>query len=376
MNSIDKFDANFKTLNVNSCDVDFIDAKTLDGAIYGISYSETEKLYRRMPKEVADAVSEGVSNLSYHTASGRIKIKTDSPFLMIRAEVPCNIVMNAMSVSGQWGFTIKDKNFFHGVIGPTDNDIFFQRDNDRTYFQGMRYLGEGEHDLTVYTPLCNGVFEIYFGIKKGCYLTKGSDYTYKKPVVFYGSSITQGAGATASANNYINIISHTLDTDVYNLGFSGNAKGEQVMSDYLARLDPSAYVIDYDHNAPDYVHLEKTHYPLYENIRSKHPDVPIIFVTRPDVDRDTITVDGVSREPVIGFYPNGNYDVNRRLKVVKNTYLKAVANGDKNVYFIPGNELIPEDVRPYASADTCHPNDLGFYYMAKTIGGVLKILLK
>ena len=376
MNRIEKYDANFKAINISSSEVEFFDAKTIDGALYGIYYCNTEKLYRRMPKEVADEVSEGVAHLAYHTASGRLKIKTNSPYLVIRAEETPNSVMNNMPISSQWGFSIKENGVYHGVVLPIADEIFSQRDNERVTFQGMRYLGEGEHDLTIYFPLYNGVKEVYIGVKKGAYVEKGSEYKYQTPVVFYGSSITQGGCVTASCNAHVNIVSEMLDTNVLNLGFSGNAKGEKIMADYLASLNPSVYVIEYDHNAPNDQHLQETHYPLYKTIRDSHPTTPIILVTRPDVDRDYVSVDGIMREPVVGYEENADIEANRRINVVKNTYNKGIANGDKNLYFIHGETLIPCKLRQYATIDTCHPNELGAYYMAKKTCEILKPLLE
>ena len=240
----------------------------------------------------------------------------------------------------------------------------------------MRYLGEGEHDLTIYFPLYNGVKEVYVGVKQGSYVVCGSEYKYQTPVVFSGSSITQGGCVTASCNAHVNIVSEMLDTNVLNLGFSGSAKGETVMANYLASLNPSVYVIEYDHNAPTVQHLDKTHYPLYKTVRDSHPNTPIILVSRPDVDRNYILVDGVMREPVVGYSENADIDPNHRINVIKNTYEKGLASGDKNLYFIHGETLIPTELRNYATIDTCHPNELGAYYMAKRTVEVLKPLLE
>ena len=376
MNRIEKYDANFKAINISSSEVEFFDAKTIDGALYGIYYCNTEKLYRRMPKEVADEVSEGVAHLAYHTASGRLKIKTNSRFIVIRAELEPYDIMNNMPISSQWGFSIKENGIYHGAIMPTSNEIIAQRDCTLTTFQGMRYLGEGEHDLTIYFPLYNNVKEVFIGVEKGAYVEKGSEYKYQTPVVFYGSSITQGGCVTASCNAHVNIVSEMLNTDVLNLGFSGNAKGEKIMADYLASLNPSVYVIEYDHNAPTVEHLQETHYNLYETIRAKNPTTPIILVTRPDVDRDYILVNGIIREPIVKFNYDANTNINRRINVVKNTYNKGIANGDKNLYFIHGETLIPCELRQYATIDTCHPNELGAYYMAKKTCEILKPLLE
>ena len=50
----------------------------------------------------------------------------------------------------------------------------------------------------------------------------------------------------------------------------------------------------------------------------------------------------------------------------------AIKNGDKNVYYIDGYSFFPSDCRRDCTVDGCHPNDLGFYFMAQKIGGVLK----
>lgn len=45
------------------------------------------------------------------------------------------------------------------------------------------------------------------------------------PVVYYGSSITQGVGVSRPGNCYEAMISRRFHLDFINLGFSGNARG-------------------------------------------------------------------------------------------------------------------------------------------------------
>ena len=63
-----------------------------------------------------------------------------------------------------------------------------------------------------------------------------------------------------------------------------------------------------------------------------------------------------------------------RFEIIRTTYQNAVDAGDKNVYFIPGSELMK-----YAgndgTVDNCHPNDLGFHSMARVLGDLLEQLL-
>lgn len=112
-------------------------------------------------------------------------------------------------------------------------------------------------------------------------LKQAPKYAVKKPVVYYGSSITQGACASRPGNCYESILSRRLDCDYINLGFSGSAKGEDAIVDYIIGLDMSVFVMDYDYNAPTPEHLEKTHSKMFKAIRAEHPTLPIIIMPRP-----------------------------------------------------------------------------------------------
>ena len=57
----------------------------------------------------------------------------------------------------------------------------------------------------------------------------------KKPVIFYGSSITHGAAASTPGYTYENLIAQKYNMTYVNLGFAGNAKAEDAMCDYIAK---------------------------------------------------------------------------------------------------------------------------------------------
>ena len=147
-----------------------------------------------------------------------------------------------------------------------------------------------------------------------------------------------------------------MDCDHINLGFSGNAKGEEAIAEYIAGLKMSAFVYDYDHNAPNPAHLAATHERMFRIIRNAQPELPILMLTRPKY-----YLEETEKE---------------RLEIVRRTYENALAAGDKNVYFIPGPELLMDLVREEALVDNCHPADGGFISMAYVIGEKLKEILK
>lgn len=63
------------------------------------------------------------------------------------------------------------------------------------------------------------------------------------------------------------------------------------------------------------------------------------------------------------------------LAAVKNDCKPCGENGDKNVYFIDGYSLFPDVARHDCTVDGCHPNDLGMYFMAERIGGVIASIM-
>jgi lysophospholipase L1-like esterase len=261
------------------------------------------------------------------------------------------------SLGSQSGFSIYADGVFEGNLRPEFANVQSAKDG-KYVFASMAYARTtGLRNIEIYTPLYNRVYEVFVGLKEGSILMPAKEYSNDLPVVFYGSSITQGGCASHAGNDYVSIVCRKLNLDYINLGFSGNAKGESNMADYLATLKASVIVLDYDFNAPNAEWLEETHYPLYKKIRKAQSNVPIVFMTRPNFLYDTKAC-----QP--------------RREVIYNNYLKAKSAGDENVWFINGESLLGKTDWDMCTVDNCHPNDLGFYRMAKKVYPVLKKILR
>ena len=63
-------------------------------------------------------------------------------------------------------------------------------------------------------------------------------------------------------------------------------------------------------------------------------------------------------------------------EVIMETYQKAIASGDKHVYFINGEKLFGDEDRLECTVDKTHPNDIGFYRMYQSILPTLKRALE
>ena len=68
-----------------------------------------EPYYRRMPQELADRVSAGVSELNHHTAGGRVRFRTDSPYISLHSVQSAVCLMEHMAVCGIGGFDLYAK---------------------------------------------------------------------------------------------------------------------------------------------------------------------------------------------------------------------------------------------------------------------------
>ena len=347
---IEDIDSNFKLPELDEPDIEWINARDERFTLLGIYFDEALGRYMRMPQDVASQVNQGVFNLCKHTSGGRLRFITDSPYVAVKAVVPSHSIMKNMCPIGTTGFAVYIDGTYRGSIVP-DQVEMMSTSQPRSGIQGIHKFGNtNEKNAEIYFPLYNGVFEMYVGIKKGSTLAPLPIYDSRR-VVFYGSSITQGGCATRPGNDYAAILCRKLGVDYVNMGFSGNAKGEPSMAEYLADMHFDVYVIDYDHNAPTVEHLEQTHYPFYQTIRAKNPDTPIIFISKPD------------------FKGTAN-DITRR-DLIRANYERALAAGDKAIYFIDGETLFGDEDSDACTLDGCHPNDLGFYRMATVVSPVV-----
>lgn len=358
-NNIENIDKNFHVDKVISKDgLKFIEVRNEPFKVYGLYDYKNQAEYRRMPDDVARNVSENVAHLCKCTAGGRVRFSTDSRYIAVKAVLPGGIShMTNMCIIGSSGLDLyvdeaedAERGYFRSFIPPAEDVDEFESKLD--------FKVKKMRSFTINMPPYNRLTNLYIGVDEDAVVCAGEEYRPILPIVYYGSSITQGGCASRPGNIYQNIISRRLNIDYINLGFSGNAKGEPAIAEYMAGLSMSVFVSDYDHNAPTFEHLTKTHFALYQTIREKNPELPYIMITKPD------------------YWNHRDIDeiLQRREHIMEN-YNKALALGDKNVYFIDGMKFFTGKYADMCTVDGTHPNDLGFSLMADRIGDVLEGIL-
>jgi len=345
---IEKIDANFKSAELKGRAVRFGDVRKAPFILTGFPFQTSEdQPLNRLPLDMTEQeVNKGALQLARCHTGGAVLFRTDSPFIAIRASAPTTREMVHMPSTGVSGYDLYERCYNGG-----ERFICNLRPNGGAVLNSG-WIRKTMCDYILYLPLYAGTDSVEIGVAPEAKFESPTPQRIQKPIVFYGSSITQGGCASRPANNYTTMICRALDAAQVNLGFSGSGRGEPAVARVIAKIDASVIVMDYDYNAPSTKHLRETHEPFFKIIREAHPDLPVIFISRPNTD-------------------NGG----ERMEIIRQTYKNAVAAGDKNVYFIPGDSLFGPNGLNYCTVDGTHPNDLGFYRMYEKILPVVKTAL-
>jgi len=337
-------DTNIKVATtLNKDDIIFYDTTKSPFSIHGVTMDDG--MFRRLPESVAEATSPGAVYVHTMCAGGRVRFVTDSPYIAISCKTPEAKKMSRMATTGTAGFDLYvDNRYFKTFVPPDDVE---------TGYDSLIELGSVHkmREICINMPLYTVITSLYVGVKEGSEIKEAEPYRVTTPVVFYGSSITQGGCATRPGMTYQAILSRRFGFDFVSLGFAGNARAEDEIIEYIKTLNMSMFVLDYDHNAPDCAHLEATHEKMFKAVRAAKKDIPIIIMPRP-------------------VYTPTKDEINRSI-IVQRTYQNAIDAGDKNVYYIDGKTLTAL-CKDDGFVDACHPTDLGFFSMAMAIGKLIE----
>ena len=320
--------------------------------VHGVAGVETRKSFERLPNEVIEKIPD-LDFLGRRCAGERVEFKTNSKNLKVKIDfktLGADIGMSIYACQSAFVYTGRGNDMrLVGLVKPQNYET--------KVFDASFELSGKMQDIIILLPRNEMINSVEIEIDDSAKIEAPTPYKYAKPIIFYGSSITEGGCSCNPSNYYSAIISRHLDVDFYNFGFSGCCKGESAMADFFNTLDFSIFVLDYDHNAPSVEHLRSTHEPFYKMIREKNENTPIIMISRP-------------RPYLVD-------DENERRSIIKQTYDNAIKNGDKNVYFIDGTTFFDgfEDSE-HCFIDGIHPNDLGFHKMAQGLEPLIKSLLE
>lgn len=318
---------------------------------------ERKRYYDRLPAVAEGKVTPNVWSLSHDSAGMMARFKSNASAVHVRYTlIKSNTAMPHMPGTGVSGIDLyarDEKGTWRwvNVIKPVDK----QNDQAGPLSEGMTPT---EREFAIYLPLYNGVDKVEIGVNEGA--TFEGLAPRKKPIVFYGTSITHGASASRPGMCHPAIIGRRLDMPTVNLGFSGNGKMDAAVGELLCKLDVAAYVIDCLPNMDAKLVTERTE-PLVKQLRAARPETPIILVEDRRNTNSWIHADRAR-----------HHDANHA--ALKEAFAKLQADGVKKLFNIPGDHLLGDDSD--GATDGSHPNDLGFVRQSDIMEPVIREALK
>lgn len=303
----------------------------IDLRIEGRGWSETEGPYGRLPPHAENRVPRIVWDLGQDSSGVTVRFVTDST-----------------EIAARWdGGTGTG---FLSVRAAAGLDLYAFRDG-RWEFCGSAYpeptrttrtlAGPLKAELTkylIYLPLRNRITRLEIGVRPESTLApppRARDPL--RPIVVYGTSITQGLSASRPGATHLAQLSRRLDREIINLGFVSAGKMEPEVVEILIELDPAFFVLDCVPNLYD-KDIAERYAHFVRRIRTVRPQTPILLVGSGQFEREI-----------------ANFELSR-------TYLALLDEGIDRLFYLPGEGMLDYDRD--ATIDGAHPNDLGFRKMA------------
>ena len=304
-----------------------------------VADSLKENKYDRLPASYKGFVREPVWNLSKNSAGLSIRFLSNSSVITAKWELLNNFSMNHMPDTGIKGIDLYFKNndkwqYINTGVPTGFNNEYRLIDN----------MDKELREYKIFLPLYDGIKNIEIGVDNSSFIQKPKK-SERKPIIFYGTSITQGACASRPGMAHTNIISRNLDRNVINFGFSGNGRMEYPISKLISESEPAFYVIECMPNMypPDLVSSNTI--PLVDVIRSKNPNTPIVLV-----DLFTSPINTLDKNAVKG--------TNEMNNALRNEYKKMIDKGYQNIIYIESSNALGNDFE--GTVDAVHFTDLGF----------------
>ncbi len=323
-------------------------------AVYGLPwFSEDTSVLRRLPARLKETFRQAVWSLAQDPSGGRIRFRTDSKNVGIVAQNPGFSNMHHMPSVGENGFDIYVDGKYLASTWPDKEGKMAQ------------IWGVGRErkmrDITIYLPLYKAVTIQSLSFEPEAQFEPPTPYAIPKPVVYYGSSITQGGCASNPGGSCQAILERWLNADFVNLGFSGNGLGEPALADAIRELDASCIVLDFWGNPSPAQYTNAL--PIFvDHLREKRPDIPIL-VTGPFYFPAEETSAAMAKMQ----------DTKRQFAhdLVESRRKK----GDHRITFVDGLKMLNRD-QTSGLVDGVHCNSLGFYFNAQGLQPFLKKALR
>ena len=316
-----------------------------------IADSLKESPYDRLPISYKEKVREPVWDLSKASAGITVRFHSNSTSINLKWTVLNDFDMPHMAATGIKGIDLYTKYNNKWRYVTTAGALVGQKKHQNNEvpkdsineYDLIKNMSPDFREYKLFLPLYDGVTKLEVGIDSTASIEKASPSAVK-PIVFYGTSITQGGCASRPGMAHTNIISRKLDVDCINYGFSGNGRMETPIVELISEIDAHFYVIECMQNMDSEQVSERVR-PLVDMIRSNHPYTPIVLVE--NMMYTTAFLDQTIETTLI-----------QENEALKNEFDKIIKRGTPNIFYIKDNKDFLLDNE--GTVDGVHLTDLGF----------------
>jgi lysophospholipase L1-like esterase len=317
--------------------------------VYGLYFFDySNPLFQRL--DDSTKYREKIWELSKLPAGARVRFKTNSTKLFFPLKNLTSYAWKNTSLIG-WG----------GCDVYINNKYFISITYDNVDTLDLKELADGSkiNSVDLYLPNYGTAAITQVGIDSSAQILPPDDYD--DVILFYGTSITQGASADRASNSFPALISRELNADFYNFGFSGNGKGEEEIQNTLSSIEADLYVLKYSLQADNGNTTKQNLIDFVTKIKTKHPDAAVLIISAfhhtPEEYNPSVRENTKQRRD----------DFFTAYNELKNTYSR--------IYFEDGLNLIgPDD--DDTLADGVHPNTYGFKLAAQRILPLIRNILQ
>ena len=316
-----------------------------------IADSLKESPYDRLPISYKEKVREPVWDLSKASAGITVRFHSNSTSIGLKWTVLNDFDMPHMASTGIKGIDLYTKynnkwryvTTAGALVGlKTSQNKSIPSDSINEY-ELIKNMTPEFREYKLFLPLYDGVTKLEIGIDNNASIKKATPNPLK-PIVFYGTSITQGGCASRPGMAHTNIISRKLDMSCINYGFSGNGRMEMPIVELISDINASFYVIECLQNMDSKQVSERVR-PLVDMIRSNHPYTPIVLVE--NMMYTMAFLDQTIKTRLI-----------QENAALKNEYDKIIKSDIPNIFYIKDNKDFLLDNE--GTVDGVHLTDLGF----------------
>ncbi len=207
-------------------------------------------------------------------------------------------------------------------------------------------------NVCLYLPLYGPLEVLSIGLDEDAGFELPAPFAFEKPVLFYGTSITQGGNASRPGLSYQAMLARDLNLDYANFGFAGKGRCEREVAEVLAEVEAECYVLDVGQNtSPE--QLRDRFKPFMDTLRDAQPQTPLLATT--PIFNSSELWSQVHQQTV-----------GEKRDIIRWAVQDRKQAGDQGVHLLEAADYLGGDFTD-GSVDGGHPNDLGFARMAEAM---------